>query len=135
MDLATTSTSILRLQKIMALLQFSASLSIIPRKSARFSVPSRSLRLALNIMTDWVIVSDVVAARATSILAGAERNIFVMRSISGAMVALKNKVCRVKGVSLKIRSISGMNPISSILSASSTTMICTPVKSNLPRST
>ena len=77
---------------MMALVQFSASLSIIPRKSARFSVPSRSLRLALNITTDWVIVSEVVAARATSILAGAERNVLVIRSISGAIVALKKRV-------------------------------------------
>ena len=119
----------------MALVQFSASLAIMPRKSARFSVPSRSLRLALNMIIDWVMVSEVVAARATSIFAGAERNVLVIRSISGAIVALKNRVWRVKGVSLKIRSISGMKPISSIRSASSTTMICTPVKSNLPRST
>ena len=92
MDLATTSTSIFRLQNIIAFVHFWASLSIIPRNRARFSVPSRSLRLALNIITDWVIVSEVDAARATSIFAGAERNVFVMRSISGAIVALKNNV-------------------------------------------
>jgi len=57
-----------------------------------------------------------------------------MRSISGAMVAEKNSVCRVKGTSPKMRSISGMKPMSSIRSASSTTMICTPVSNSLPRS-
>ena len=49
-------------------------------------------------------------------------------------VALKNSVWRVKGVRLKIRSISGINPISSMRSASSTTIICTPVSNSLPRS-
>ena len=38
------------------------------------------------------------------------------------------------GVSLKMRSMSGMKPMSSIRSASSTTMICTPVSRSLPRS-
>ena len=35
--------------------------------------------------------SDVVAWRATSMRAGFERNVFVMRSISGAIVAEKKK--------------------------------------------
>ena len=50
------------------------------------------------------------------------------------MVAEKNSVCFLAGVSLKIRSRSGMKPISSMRSASSTTMICTPVIRSLPRS-
>ena len=122
-DVATISTSIFRLQKMIALEHFSPSFSIKPRKRRRFSVPSRSFLLALNITTDCVIVSEVVAARATSTFAGADRNVFVIRSISGAMVALKNRVWRVNGVKLKIRSMSGINPISNIRSASSTTII------------
>jgi hypothetical protein len=82
----------------------------------------------------WAMFSAVVAARATSTLAGLDRKVLVMRSISGAMVAEKKKVCRVKGVSEKMRSMSGMKPMSSIRSASSTTMICTPVRRSLPRS-
>ena len=93
------------------------------RNNFRFSVPSKAFLLALNISTDWVIVSEVVAARATSIFAGPDRKVFVIRSISGAIVALKNRVCLVKGVRLKIRSISGIKPISNIRSASSTTII------------
>ena len=63
-----------------------------------------------------------------------DKNVFVILSISGAIVAEKNNVWRVKGVSLNIRSISGMKPISSILSASSTTIICTPVSRSFPLS-
>ena len=122
-DFATTSTSVFLLQKIIALVQFSASSSIMLRNNLRFSVPSKVFLLALNISTDWVIVSEVLAARATSIFAGAERNVFVIRSISGAIVALKNSVCLVKGVRLNIFSISGMKPMSNIRSASSTTII------------
>ena len=134
MDLATVSTSTLRLQKMIAFLQFSPSPSIRSRRSLRFSVPSRSLREPLNMTTDWVMFSDVVAWRATSMRAGFERNVFVMRSISGAMVAEKKSVWRVNGVRLKMRSISGIKPMSSMRSASSTTMICTPVSKSLPRS-
>ena len=119
---------------MMAFLQASPSLSISARSRARFSLASRSRRLGLNITTPWVMFSDVVAWRATSMRSGADRNVLVMRSISGAMVAEKNSVWRVKGVRLKMRSISGIKPISSMRSASSTTMICTPVNSSLPRS-
>ena len=81
-----------------------------------------SFLLGLNITTDCSIFSEAVACLAISTLIGAERKVFVILSISGAMVALKNKVWRVNGVNLNIRSISGMKPISSILSASSTTI-------------
>jgi hypothetical protein len=64
-----------------------------------------------------------VAWRETSIRSGFDRKVLVIRSISGAMVAEKNSVWRVKGVRPKMRSISGMKPMSSIRSASSTTMI------------
>ena len=93
-----------------------------------------SFRLGLNITTDCFMLSDAVACRAISTLTGADRNVFVILSISGAMVALKKRVCLVKGVNLNMRSMSGMNPMSSILSASSTTITCTPVKSNFPLS-
>ena len=58
----------------------------------------------------------------------------VRRWISGGMVAEKNRVCLLAAISLKMRSMSGMKPMSSMRSASSTTMICTPVSSSLPRS-
>ncbi len=51
----------------------SPSASISARKTARFSEPSRSLRDALNITTPWVMFSDAVAWRATSIRVGADR--------------------------------------------------------------
>ena len=133
-DFDTTSTSILRLQKMMALVQDSPSAVISARSTARFSVKLRSLRVGVNWISFCSMVSDAVACRATSILAGDFRKVLVIRSISGAIVALKNSVCRVLGVSWKIRSISGMNPMSSIRSASSTTMICTPFSISLPRS-
>ena len=128
------STSVLRLQKMMAFFSPSPSESISARSSSRFCLAVWSLRVGVSSTSRWVIVSLVVAWRATSIRSGACRKVSVIRSISGAMVAEKNSVCRVKGVSWKIRSMSGMKPMSSIRSASSTTMICTPVSSSLPRS-
>ena len=138
-DLATMSTSVLRLQKMIAFFSPPVSVSgpsasISARSNSRFCFAVWSLRVGVSSTSFWVIVSDVVAWRATSMRSGACRKVFVIRSISGAMVALKNSVCRVKGVSWKMRSISGMNPMSSIRSASSTTMIWTPVSNSLPRS-
>ena len=49
-----------------------------------------------------------------------------MRRISGGMVAVKNRVCRVNGTSLQMRSMSGMKPMSSMRSASSMTRSSTP---------
>ncbi|MNR14235.1 hypothetical protein D3C85_1306990 [compost metagenome] len=62
------------------------------------------------------------------------RNCVVRRVISGGMVAEKNRVWRRGGVSLKMRSMSGMKPMSSMRSASSMTIISTPVSRILPRS-
>ena len=118
----------------MALVRLSPSALISARKTARFSVKLRSLRVGVKANSFCSIEVLVVAWRATSTLAGLLRKALVIRSISGAMVAEKNSVWRVLGVIWKMRSISGMNPISSIRSASSTTMICTPVNSSLPRS-
>jgi hypothetical protein len=50
------------------------------------------------------------------------------------MVAEKNSVWRVNGISLQMRSMSGMKPMSSMRSASSMTRISTPVSSSFPRS-
>ena len=128
------STSVLRLQKMMALVQRSPSPSIRALSSLRFSVSARSLLDGLNIATTWSMVSDAVACRATSTRAGALRKVLVSRSISGAMVAEKNRVWRVNGVRLKIRSMSGMKPMSSMRSASSTTITLTSDRISLPRS-
>jgi hypothetical protein len=46
------------------------------------------LRIGFTSISAWVIVVEVVACRATSILAGSFRKVLVIRSISGAMVAL-----------------------------------------------
>ena len=119
---------------MIALVHFSPSASIRARSRRRFSLAARSLREGRNLTTICSMFSAAVAWRATSMRAGADRKVLVMRSISGAMVAEKNSVWRVKGVRLKMRSISGMKPMSSIRSASSTTMICTPVSRSLPRS-
>ena len=107
--------------------------------SAR-AISSRSaVRLALGSEEGmrtrfWVMVSAVVAGRDASMRTGSFRNCLVSRVISAGMVAEKNSVCFLTGVSLKMRSRSGMKPMSSMRSASSTTMICTPVISSLPRS-
>ena len=133
-DFINISTSILRLQNIIPFLHLFPSLSIISRNKFRFSLNDRSLRLGLNEITPCVIVSEIVACFATSILTGAERNSSVILVISGAIVAEKNSVCLVNGVNLNILSISGINPISNIRSASSTTIILTPVRRSFPRS-
>ena len=51
------------------------------------------------------------------------------RVISGGIVAEKNRVWRVNGTSLQMRSMSGMKPMSSMRSASSMTRISMPVSS------
>ena len=80
------------------------------------------------------MVSAVMAGRDASIRVGSLRNWVVSRVISGGMVAEKNRVWRFGGVSLKMRSMSGMKPMSSIRSASSTTISSTPFSIILPRS-
>ena len=80
------------------------------------------------------MVVAAVAGRATSICTGLCRNWSVMRLISGGIVAVKNRVWRVNGTSLQMRSMSGMKPMSSMRSASSMTRSSTPVSSSLPRS-
>ena len=128
------STSTLRLQNTIPFVSFSPSLAIMVLKRSRFFFGSDLRFSALKQITFWVIFSEVVACRATSTSFGFCKNSCVMREISGAIVALKKSVWRVNGVSLNIRSISGMKPISSIRSASSTTIISIPVSSNFPLS-
>ena len=127
-DLATMSTSVLRLQNTM------------PVSIWAFSTKARNARrLALGseegtLTSSWVMLALVVAGLATSIRTGSLRNCLVRRVISGGMVAEKNRVCFFGGVILKMRSMSGMKPMSSMRSASSTTRNCTPVIRSLPRS-
>ena len=109
------------------------------RTSVRLIRARRAARLALGSEVGmrtiyWVMVSAVMAGREASIRVGSLRKAAVRRVISGGMVAEKNRVWRRGGVSLKMRSMSGMKPMSSMRSASSTTMISTPVSSILPRS-
>ncbi len=51
-----------------------------------------SLRVGLKLTSACVIVSDVDACRATSIFTGLLRTVFVIRSISGAIVSVKHSV-------------------------------------------
>jgi len=99
------------------------------RKVSRLSCDSRP-----DLARSWVVVATVVAGFATSTRTGLCRNCSVMRRISGGMVAVKNKVWRVKGTSLQMRSMSGMKPMSSMRSASSMTRSSTPVSRSRPRS-
>ena len=122
------STSDLRLQKTMPLRTFAAPTRARSAKRLAFG-STEGMRTMC-----WVMFSPVVAGRDASIRTGLRRNWVVSRVISGGMVAEKNRVCFFAGVSLKMRSMSGMKPMSSIRSASSTTMIWTPVSSSLPRS-
>ncbi len=124
----------LRLQKMMQLRNASPSASISARRLSRFSRSAPSLRLGVSWTTRCVTDSAAVAWRATSTRTGFDRKVCVSRVISGGMVAEKNSVWRVNGVRLKIFSMSGMKPMSSIRSASSTTMIWMPVSISLPRS-
>ena len=126
--LATMSTSDLRLQKTMPFLIPSFSISM--RRAVRLALGSEVGRRTMC----WAMVSAVVAGRATSMRTGSFRNCLVSRVISGGMVAEKNRVCFLGGVRRKIRSMSGMKPMSSMRSASSTTRIWTPVRSSFPRS-
>ncbi len=75
-----------------------------------------------------------VAGGATEISLGFIRNWSASRRISGGMVAEKNSVWRSFGSSPTMRSTSGMNPMSSIRSASSMTRILQSESRILPRS-
>ena len=134
-DLATTSTSTLRLQKMMPLVSASPSPSISARSTSRFSLSAVSLRRGVCLHHALV---DRLGGRWPGGRPrrgpGCAGRSWVIRVISGAIVAEKNSVWRVNGTSLKMRSMSGMKPMSSMRSASSTTMICTPVSISLPRS-
>jgi hypothetical protein len=99
------------------------------RRRSRFS--KSLLPQATNRCSTVAAVED---GGATSMRAGFCRNLSASFWISGGMVAEKNSVCRVNGMNLTIRSMSGMKPMSSIRSASSITRSSTPVISSLPRS-
>ena len=123
---STPPISRLRLQKMMALLTSSCANKRC--KKSRFCDTSTRT-------TAWRIFAPVDAGGAASMRCGADKNRSANRVISGGMVAENNSVCRVKGTSPIMRSISGMKPISSIRSASSITSTSTPRNSTLPRST
>ena len=76
----------------------------------------------------------VDAARLTSIRLGLVRNVFASFSIGGGMVALNSIVCRFSGSLEQMNSMSGMKPMSSMRSASSTTRSSQPLSRILPRS-
>src|ERR1700744_2800378 len=101
-DLATMSTSDLRLQNTIAF--FTSAPAIRVPSAARLALGSAVGMLAMN----WEMFAAVVAGRETSMRVGSFRNWEVIRVISGGMVAEKNRVCRLGGVSLKVRSMSGM---------------------------
>ncbi len=121
----STSTSRLRLQNTMAFCSDGS-------RSRR-----RRVSRLLYSSTTTRPVSMVVAtddSRLTVISLGACKKASASLRMAGAIVAEKNRVCRLSGSRLTIFSISGINPISSIRSASSITRIRVWVKSNPPRS-
>src|SRR3546814_2022211 len=82
----------------------------------------------------WVIFLFGLAGRATAIVLGFERNLSASFLIGGGIVAENSKICRFAGNLVQIFSMSGMNPMSSIRSASSMTRRLQPVSRILPRS-
>ncbi len=82
---------------------------------------TRSLRS--RVRTIFCSTLSDVARVLTEIFFGAFKNSLQSCSISGDMVAEKKNVCRVFGTSLRMNRISSMNPISSIRSASSKTIL------------
>ena len=119
------STSRLRLQKISAFCTFCVRIS--RRSASRLSCSATSARPS-------TIVVATEAGRETAISFGLCRKASPRRRISGPMVAEKNSVCRVRGSSATMRSTSGMNPMSSMRSASSITRILASVSRIEPRS-
>ena len=99
------------------------------RSVSRLSAGSRPVATS-----NWVMVVAAVAGLETSTRTGLCRKVSAMRWISAGMVAVKNKVCRVNGTNLPMRSISGMKPMSSMRSASSMTSSSTPESNRRPRS-
>jgi hypothetical protein len=120
-------TSRLRLQKMMPFFRFSW-LRIRSRSASRFSKSFFGRRPGAG------SPSSRSRRRGPPRRGPGMQELVGERWISGGMVAEKNSVCRVNGISLTIRSMSGMKPMSSIRSASSITRISTPVSSSLPRS-
>ena len=122
-------TSRLRLQKISALL--TPSLSMTLRSAARLVlwVPS-----PLTTISSWTTFSAGVDGGAVTISFGLFRNASASRRIAGGIVAENSSVCRLRETKETMRSTSGMNPMSSIRSASSMTRILTSLSSRWPRS-
>ncbi len=134
-DLLRISTSFFRLQNTSAFLTLSCFISL--RSCARFFFckPARSrLVLWVIIKRPWVIVLTKVAGGEIVISFGLIKKISAKRLISAGMVAEKNKVWRILGMTETIFSTSGIKPMSSIRSASSITNIFTSLSNRPPRS-
>ena len=124
-DLNSTSTSRLRLQKISALRTSATLISV--RSARRLSASSTTAKPA-------TMVGATLAALDTVISLGFCRNASARRLISGAMVAEKNSVWRIGETNETIFSTSGMNPMSSMRSASSITRNLVSFSISPPRS-
>ena len=119
------STSRLRLQKMSAF--FTCSVRIRLRSASRLSSVG-------TIASPCVTRSAGEAGGVTLISFGFIRKASARRRISGGMVAEKNSVCRIFGKQADDALDVGMNPMSSIRSASSITRIFTSLSRILPRS-
>ena len=118
-------TVVLRLAKMIAV------------STRSFSRNQRSVSFFARLFTGTlkaVISALVEAARLTSMRLGLVRNFFASFSIGGGMVAENSIVWRVSGSLEQMNSISGINPMSSIRSASSITKSSQPLSRILPRS-
>ena len=124
--LLSSRTVVLRLQKMIAFVTSSCARSSRSRSRLSNAEPFTGT-------THWVMLVLVEAGRATSIRLGLSRNLSASFLIGGGMVAEKSSVWRCFGSFVQISSMSGMNPMSSIRSASSITRSEQPVRRMLPR--
>ena len=126
-EFRNTVISFLRLQKTSALC--TSSCAITWRNAARLSLGN----LGTDIMV-WVTPLAIEAGGATLTSFGLIRNASAKARISAPRVAEKSSVWRMRGNISTMRVTSGINPMSSIRSASSITNILMPPSITLPRS-
>ena len=91
--------------------------------SGRFKISTSKSRFApwLTNSMRWSTVSAALLTRATSTRTGSVRMVLDSFTMLSGMVALKNKLCRFSGSMAMTRRMSWMNPMSSMVSASSKT--------------
>ena len=107
-DFASMSTSRLRLQKMMPFVSASPSEPMRRRRMSRLSLSVVSLLPGACLTTNWSTDGLRDSGLSCNFHAdGIGEKFRVSRVISGAMVAEKNSVWRVKGTNLKMRSMSG----------------------------